>query len=166
MRHNTQLKQIFIVLLACGAALVAQVDTGVLSGTVSDGTGAVVPGANVEILNTGTNYRLTRETNASGLYVSPPLPPGPYRITVSSDGFRTAAKEVALNLSERIAIDFELEVGAVTESIDVEAIGTVLQTETATLSTLRSEQEVKELPNISRNFVDLMRYSEIGRAHV
>ena len=43
------------------------------------------------------------------------------------------------------------------ESIDVEAIGTVLQTETATLSTLRSEEEVKELPNISRNFVDLMR---------
>ena len=159
MRHKRLLNRIFIALLACGAALVAQVDTGVLSGTVSDGTGAVIPGASVEILNTGTNYQLTRESNASGLYVSPPLPPGTYRITVSSDGFRTAAKEVALNLSERIAVDFELEVGAVAESIDVEAIGAVLQTETATLSTLRSEQEVKELPNISRNFVDLMRYS-------
>ena len=150
---------ILAALFACSATLSAQVDTGVLSGTVSDGSGAVIPGANVEVLNTATNYQLTRETNASGLYVSPPLPPGPYRITISSQGFRTAAKEVALNLSERIAVDFELEIGAVAESVDVEAIGAVLQTETATLSTLRSEQEVKELPNISRNFVELMRYS-------
>ncbi len=150
---------VLAALFACGATLSAQVDTGVLSGTVSDGSGAIIPGANVEVLNTATNYQLTRETNASGLYVSPPLPPGPYRITISSEGFRTAAKEVALNLSERIAVDFELEIGAVAESVDVEAIGAVLQTETATLSTLRSEQEVKELPNISRNFVELMRYS-------
>ncbi len=106
MHHNTRLNLIFITLLSCSATLIAEVDTGVLSGTVSDGTGAVIPGANVEVLNTATNYRLTRETNASGLYVSPPLPPGPYRITVSSEGFRTVAKEVALNLSERIAVDF------------------------------------------------------------
>ena len=151
--------RILVALLAWSATLIAQVDTGVLSGTVSDGTGGVIPGANVEILNTATNYQLTRETNASGLFVSPPLPPGPYRVTVSSEGFRPAAKEIPLNLSERLAVDFELEIGTVAESIDVEAIGTVLQTETATLSTLRSEQEVKELPNISRNFVDLMRYS-------
>jgi hypothetical protein len=159
MQDSTRLYVILAALFASAATLSAQVDTGVLSGTVSDGSGAVIPGANVEVLNTATNYRLTRETNASGLYVSPPLPPGPYRITISSEGFRTVAKEVALNLSERIAVDFELEIGAVAESIEVEAIGAVLQTETATLSTLRSEEEVKELPNISRNFVDLMRYS-------
>ena len=159
MPDKTRLRPILFALLAWSATLMAQVDTGVLSGTVSDGTGGVIPGANVEILNTATNYQLARETNSSGLFVSPPLPPGPYRVTVSSEGFRSAAKEIALNLSERLAVDFELEIGAVAESIDVEAIGAVLQTETATLSTLRSEQEVKELPNISRNFVDLMRYS-------
>ena len=159
MQGKARLYAILAALFVCGATLTAQVDTGVLSGTVSDASGAVIPGASVEVLNTATNYLLTRETNASGLYVSPPLPPGPYRITVSSEGFRTVAKEVALNLSERIAVDFELEIGAVAESVDVEAIGAVLQTETATLSTLRSEEEVKELPNISRNFVDLMRYS-------
>lgn len=146
-------------LAACCNGLLAQVDTGVLSGTVSDSTGAVIPGASVAVLNTATDYTIPTEANASGLYVSPPLPPGPYRITVSTEGFRTAAKEIELNLGERIAVDFQLEVGAVAESIDVEAIGTVLQTETATLSTLRSEEEVKELPNISRNFVNLMRYS-------
>ena len=105
MHRDTRLYQIVIILVACSATLIAQVDTGVLSGTVSDGTGAVIPGANAEVLNTGTNYQLTLETNASGLYVSPPLPPGTYRITVASEGFRTAAKEVALNLSERIAVD-------------------------------------------------------------
>ncbi len=151
--------RLVLALPVCVWPLLSQVDTGVLSGTVTDISGAVIPGAQVEVLNTGTNYRLSRETNPSGLYVSPPLPPGPYRITVSTDGFRTAAKEVSLNLSERIAVDFELEVGSVAESIEVEAIAAILQTETATLSTQRSEQEVKELPNISRNFVDLMRYS-------
>ena len=150
---------ILIAVLSCGTAMLAQVDTGVLSGTVSDSTGAVIPGATVEVLNVLTNYRLSRETNPSGLYVSPPLPPGSYRITVKSEGFRPAAKEVALNLSERIAVDFRLELGTVAESIEVEAIAFVLQTESATLSTQRSEQELKELPNISRNFVNLMRFS-------
>ena len=150
---------LLVALLACGATLRAQVDTGVLSGTIADRSGAVIPRASVEVLNTATNYPLARETNASGLDVSPPLPPGPDRITISSEGFRTAAKEVSLNLSARIAVDFELETCAVAESVAAEAVRAVLRTLTATLSTLRSEQEVKERPNISRNFVDLMPYS-------
>ncbi|MCY4584372.1 MAG: carboxypeptidase-like regulatory domain-containing protein, partial [Chloroflexi bacterium] len=71
MQNKTARQYVVLAaLFACGATLSAQVDTGVLSGTVSDGSGAVIPGANVEVLNTATNYQLTRETNASGLYVS------------------------------------------------------------------------------------------------
>ena len=147
-------------LIVCSATLVpAQIDTGVLSGYVYDNSEAVIPGVKVTVQNTGTNYQLDLETTATGLYVSPPLPPGTYQITVIQEGFRTAAKQVELHLSERLAVDFTLEIGTLTESVTVEAVGATLQTETTTLGTLRTEREVKELPVNSRNFADLLRFS-------
>ena len=100
-----------LLLLGFAAALIAQVDTGVLSGTIFDNTDALVPGVKVTLTNIGTNYNLELETNAAGLYVSPPLPPGKYRIEVNQEGFQPAAKEIQLNLSERLAVDFTLQLG-------------------------------------------------------
>lgn len=151
-----------ILLLSLGigvSPLRAQIDTGVLSGTVLDDTGAVVPGVDVSVLNTGTNYSINLTTNASGLYVSPPLAAGQYRIEVTLEGFRPAAREVTLNIAERLAIDFTLQLGAVSEQVTVEAQGVVLQTEEATLSTFRTGREVRELPMNDRNFAELMRYT-------
>jgi outer membrane receptor protein involved in Fe transport len=139
--------------------LAAQVDTGILSGRVTDNSGLVVPGAKVVVLNTGTNYRLQLATNTDGLYVSPPLPGGQYRIEVSVQGFQTAVKQIGLNISERLAVDFTLRVGPVTETVTVEELGAVLQTETSTLSVFRTEKEFKELPNNSRLFSEIIRYS-------
>ena len=147
------------VLLAGVGLLTAQVDTGVLSGYVYDDSGAVIPGCAVTVRNVGTNYEFDLETNAAGLFVSPPLPPGTYRLTVLQEGFATAAKEVSLHLSERLALDFTLQIGSVAETVTVEAVGEVLQTENTTLSTLRTEREVKELPVNSRNFAELLRFS-------
>ena len=147
------------VLLAGLGLLTAQVDTGVLSGYVYDDSGAVIPGCAVTVRNVGTNYEFDLETNAAGLFVSPPLPPGTYRLTVLQEGFATAAKEVSLHLSERLALDFTLQIGSVAETVTVEAVGEVLQTENTTLSTLRTEREVKELPVNSRNFAELLRFS-------
>ena len=147
------------ILLASLGSLTAQVDTGVLTGYVYDDSGAVIPGAAVVVRNTGTNYEVGLETNATGLYVSPPLPPGTYRLTVQQAGFATALKEVSLHLSERLAVDFTLQVGTVAETVTVEAVGETLQTENTTLSTLRTEREVKELPVNSRNFAELLRFS-------
>ncbi|MDE0106579.1 MAG: TonB-dependent receptor [Bryobacterales bacterium] len=147
------------ILLASLGSLTAQVDTGVLTGYVYDDSGAVIPGTAVVVRNTGTNYEVGLETNATGLYVSPPLPPGTYRLTVQQAGFATALKEVSLHLSERLAVDFTLQVGTVAETVTVEAVGETLQTENTTLSTLRTEREVKELPVNSRNFAELLRFS-------
>lgn len=147
------------ILLASLGSLTAQVDTGVLTGYVYDDSGAVIPGTAVVVRNTGTNYEVGLETNVTGLYVSPPLPPGTYRLTVQQAGFATALKEVSLHLSERLAVDFTLQVGTVAETVTVEAVGETLQTENTTLSTLRTEREVKELPVNSRNFAELLRFS-------
>lgn len=150
---------LFFLIFSVATTVVAQVDTGVLSGTVFDNSDAVVPGVKVTLTNIGTNYSLELETNAAGLYVSPPLQPGTYRIEVRQEGFQPAAKEIQLSLSERLAVDFTLQLGAIAETVTVEAVGAVLQTETTTLSTLRTEREVKDLPNIGRIFAEVMRYS-------
>ena len=147
------------ILLASLGSLTAQVDTGVLTGYVYDDSGAVIPGTAVVVRNTGTNYEVGLDTNATGLYVSPPLSPGTYRLPVQQAGFATALKEVSLHLSERLAVDFTLQVGTVAETVTVEAVGETLQTENTTLSTLRTEREVKELPVNSRNFAELLRFS-------
>jgi hypothetical protein len=135
------------------------VDTGVIAGIIRDNAGALVPGAAVTISNTGTGYRLKLATNADGLYVSPPLPAGSYRVEVAQSGFRTAAKEFRLSIGERPSVDFVLELGAVTESVVVQAVAPVLQTETTTLSTVRSEEEIQSLPINGRNFAELVRFT-------
>ena len=147
----------WFVLLA--ALLQGQVDTGVLSGRVFDNTGAAVPGAKIHLVNTGTNYTLDLTTSADGLYVSPPLPPGNYRLEASHTGFQTEAKQLSLHLSERLAVDFNMKLGSMTESVTVQELAPVLQTENSTLSVLRSDQEVKDLPNNGRLFSEIIRYS-------
>jgi len=139
--------------------LSAQVDTGVLTGVVQDNGGAVVPGARVTVLNTGTGARVELTTNDSGLYVSPPMPAGTYRVEAVHTGFRGVARVVQLNVAERLGVNFSLEVGAVNESVTVQELAPVLQTETTTISTQRSEQEIKSIPVNSRNFAELVRFT-------
>jgi len=140
-------------------ALLAQVDTGVISGHVYDNSGAAVPNVRVKLKNLASNYSLELATNTAGLYVSPALPTGPYRIDVELTGFQPQARQLTLNLSERLAIDFSLVVGSLNESVTVEAVGPVLQTEDSTLSMLRSDREIRELPNNGRLFSEIIRYS-------
>ena len=145
---------------ACMAtALLAQVDTGVLSGRVYDNTGAVMPDARVKLKNLASNYSLELTTNSAGLYVSPALPTGPYRIDVDHAGFQPQARQLTLNLSERLAVDFSLTVGVVSDSVTVQALGAVLQTEDSTISVLRSDREIRDLPNNGRLFSEIIRYS-------
>jgi hypothetical protein len=149
------------VLLLCLAALpvAAQVDAGYVTGHVYDNSNAAIPQVAVEIRNVDTGYELKLSTNESGLYASPPLPAGRYRISVNQQGFQATAKEITLNLAERLGIDFTLSISTQTQSVDVTAVASVLQTENTTLSTFRSEGEVKDFPSNSRNYADIVRFS-------
>src|SRR5947208_15880792 len=108
-------RHVAISILLFAAAVFAQVDTGSVAGIVKDNGGAVVPSAGITISNTGTGYQVKLATNGDGVYVSPPLPAGVYRVEVSQSGFRPAAKEFRLSIGERPAVDFVLELGAVNE---------------------------------------------------
>src|SRR2546422_9324945 len=123
-----------LLILLFVSILGAQVDTGVIAGIVRDHDGARIPNAGVTILNAGTGYQAKVTTNGDGLYVSPPLPAGVYRVEVKQTGFRAAAKELRLSIGERPSIDFDLDLGSVMETVVVQAVAPVLQTETTTLS--------------------------------
>jgi hypothetical protein len=146
-----------VLLLAHGAF--AQVDTGTISGLVRDASGAPVPKARVVMRQEVTGITQEVATNDSGIYVSPPLRPGVYVVNVEAKGFERAAKQVQIDVSQRVSLNFDLTIGAVTETVQVQAVATILQTETSTLSNLRTERSIKDLPLNSRNFAQLIALS-------
>ena len=141
------------LLLAAAAALItaapaaAQVLYGSLVGTVSDGTGAVVPGAEIMAVNTGTGQELSSSTGADGLFRIVNVQIGSYDVTVTSDGFRThVASGVNVTANEVSRVDVDLVLGQVTEQVTVEASIAQLQTEKADTRSEITEESIQNLP--------------------
>src|SRR5206468_7790278 len=88
---------------------------GTITGEVKDSTGGVVPGATVTVLNKATNATRTTSSNGVGLFDFPALPPGTYTVTSELQGFRTATRDVALQVQQTARVDFTLELGTVSE---------------------------------------------------
>ncbi|HPQ14889.1 MAG TPA: carboxypeptidase-like regulatory domain-containing protein, partial [Bryobacteraceae bacterium] len=135
----------------------AQIDTGTITGRVADSTGAVVPGAKVTITQTETNFQSVTETNSEGIYRVGSLRPGPYRITVEAAGFKSFIRENAvLRTGDTMAINATLEVGAVSESIEVTAAVPLLETETSATGQVVSGDYQYALPLYQRNVKAIM----------
>ena len=137
----------------------SQVDTGTIAGTVRDSSGAILLRVKVSIVSDITGQKFEIETNSEGIYVSPPLRAGEYVITAAADGFERAARRAQLDVSQRAVIDFDLAVGSVTQEVTVVAVSPILQTESSTLSNVRTEKAIKDLPLNGRNFAQLLQLS-------
>src|ERR1700674_5469795 len=136
MRLRVPLPQLFVIVFLIGAA-VGQSPNGTISGLVLDPSGRAVPGAEVLIVNDATGIRYPGATNGEGIYAVPNLPPGPYRIQVSKMGFKTLIKpEIVLNVQDALAINFTLPVGAVTETVTVQAGAPLVKTESGSVGTV------------------------------
>jgi hypothetical protein len=147
----------FIAALAAVPGLYAQiVETGIITGVIRDNTGAVVIKAHVTLLNTGNGLASNATTDSQGLYVSPPLNPGDYDVQVDAPGFTKVVEHVRLEVGQRLAADVALAIGAATETVEVQGTNAVLQTESSTVSNLRTEEAVKDLPLNGRNFAELV----------
>ncbi len=135
-----------------------QVLYGSLVGTVTDQTGAVVPGATVAVKNANTGLTRETTTDAAGFYSIGNLQEGTYDLSVSKSGFKPSTqKGVGISINTVSRINASLEVGAVTESITVEASAAVLQTETSDVKTDINPAEVNNLPLTNyRNFQSLI----------
>jgi hypothetical protein len=138
------------------SSLQAQVDTGSITGSVKDPSGAVVSPAKVTMVNEGTGTRLSTTTGADGIYVFSPVRIGSYQLEVSAPGFKTEVQShIVVDVSARVLVDFKLLLGAVTETVEVASAAPVLQAEDASVGEVVDQRSVNNLPLNGRNFTFL-----------
>src|SRR5271157_5642745 len=121
--------QFLVVLCLCAIpSLLAQTDRGVITGTVKDASGAVVPGAQVTAIQPSTNANFRTSTTAAGDFTVPSLPVGSYRVRVETTGFKTyVANDVVVAAGATVELDVALEVGTAQQTIEVAANAQMLQ---------------------------------------
>jgi len=125
-------------------------------GTVSDPSGASVPGAQVTVTNQATAATFTALTDGSGLWRAPQLNPGVYDISVAAKGFSTLVrKDVQVRVADRLRVDLALQVGALTETVTVTEATPLLQVEDAALGQVVDNKTMIELPLNGRNWLQL-----------
>ena len=145
-----------MVLLLGSAPAFAQGLAGV-TGSVSDPTGAVIPGVEVTVTNAGTGASRTVITNETGTYSVAQLPPGTYNISASLPGFSTkSVNGVNLRVDETIVLNLPLEVGQVTDVVDVIASAEAVNTVDAKLGVGFDSRKIIDLPLNARNIVGLL----------
>jgi hypothetical protein len=148
----------FLLLLCSSALLRGQELAGTMVGTVTDPTGASIPGATVTITQIGVNGA-TRvvQTNAQGSYTATNLAAGNYAVTVAASGFQTySAQNVVLNVAQTRTVDAKLNVGAGTQTVTVQQSAVSIDTETSALAGTISGTQVRELQLNNRNFEQLL----------
>jgi carboxypeptidase family protein/TonB-dependent receptor-like protein len=147
---------LILMLLLASASGFAQVVTGTIAGRVTDATGAVVPGASVQVQNTETGLFRSIQTDSGGRYEARNLPPGSYTVTAQQAGFRTEVRRgTTLTVGSEVAVNMELTVGEVQEKIQVTEEAPAIETTSATLSGLVSQQQIRDLPLNGRSYDQL-----------
>ncbi|MBI3210185.1 MAG: carboxypeptidase regulatory-like domain-containing protein [Candidatus Solibacter usitatus] len=140
-------------------SLKAQTSTTQISGTVTDSSAAVVPGANVTLTNEATGIVLRQTTTVAGVYVFPAIPGGAYTVRVEAAGFRNAVRSaITVQINTPANIDIQLEVGAATESVQISATSELLQTSSSVLGNVVEQKSIVSLPLNGRNPLNLLMY--------
>jgi len=149
-------KAFVLALILLASSAWAQQDMGVITGLISDATGAAVPGAKVTVVNQETNETRSVETSSTGTYTVGPMRIGIYSVSVEKDGFRKAVwRDIKLSAQDRVRADFQLELGQLSEAVSVTAEAPLLQAETSSLAHVVNQRVIRELPLNGRNFQQL-----------
>ena len=143
-------------LLWSASPLHAQVDTGSISGTVTDSSGAVLHGATVKLINEGTSAELTTTAGDAGTYTFSPVRIGNYTLSASAQGFQTTTqRHLTVNVGAALLVNLTLKPGAVTETVEVTSTTPQLQTQDASVGQVVDSRNVNTLPLNGRNFTFL-----------
>ena len=138
---------ILAAMLLLSSQVYAQLDRGTITGTVTDPSGAVIPGAEITIRNTATNATYKTVSTAAGDYTGLNLPAGRYEVTVQAPGLKKLVRtDVVVNVSEVVRVDAALEVGQSQETVTVLASAETLHTDSAVTGQVLQNREVNELP--------------------
>lgn len=145
-------------LWAGGTPLVAQLQSGRILGSVSDAQVAGIPGATVTVTNLATNLSRTVVTDSQGNYVVTPLDPGTYRVSAVLEGFQKTVRDgIVLTVGQSARVDLALDLGTISTEVQVTADVPLLNTESASLSQVISNEQIVDLPLNGRGFHELAR---------
>ena len=148
---------LLVFLLSSTPVLRAQSTNASLAGRVTDPSKASIAVAKVAAISTATNLRYETNTNTSGEYFLANLPPGTYRLEIEKPGFKKLIKpEMILHVQDALAIDFEMTLGSASETVTVESGAPLVNTESATVSTVIDQKFVDSIPLNGRSFQTLI----------
>jgi hypothetical protein len=150
---------VVVALLSCQLAW-SQSESGTLAGTVTDSTGAVIPGATVTAKNAGTSAERTVKSGPDGVYVVPGLAPGIYDVTVTSGNFAAFKSRAEVTVGGKVTVDAQLSVALQTTTVEVVGEGgAAVNTQTQELSQIVNTQQMAQLPSLTRNAYDFVSIS-------
>ena len=156
-RHSRIVVLLSMALLSLCSAAGAQVTTGSILGTVHDSTGAVVPGATVTVTDNGKGTASTKQTDANGNYDVEFLIPGTYTVSVEMTGFkRSVSNNIALDIDQKAQVNFSLELGGTSETVEVNSTPPLIRLSSAELGDVVGKTQVEQLPLNGRNFAQLV----------
>lgn len=151
VRFATSASVLFLLVVAPGIAL-AQVDTGSIVGQITDLAGASVPDATVTIAEDNTGIRSVAHASSDGSFTFSPVKLGVYTVTAEKSGFKASVKQhVEVTIQSRLQINIKLEVGSVSESVQVESAAPLLETQSSSVQQLVDARAINELPLNGRN---------------
>ena len=140
-----------------GVAGESQVTTGTISGTVRDASEAVLPGAKITVLNEDTGIARSVVADAAGRFTAASLAVGNYKVTATQEGFQTEVRSgIVLTVGRQAVVDFQMQVGSVTQTVVVTGEAPLVDTTQSTVSTLVTTTTINELPLNGRSLSDLV----------
>jgi Carboxypeptidase regulatory-like domain len=151
---------VLMIATCAGAPAFGQAGQGSISGTVSDTTGAIVPGASVKALNEATGVTLSTVSTAAGVYSFISLSPGTYDLTVSAQGFKTLAhRNVGVSVDQVSMVNLALSVGSVSQTVIVKSSTDLMDMSNSTVGQLIGAAAIDRVPLLTRNVYDLIQLS-------
>ena len=140
----------------CGVCAFAQSTTATLSGRISDASGGVLPGVQVTVTNSATGIKRALTTDAGGKFIAAQLPPGPYEVSATMNGFETLVnKGVVLTVGQEANLELAMKVGAVSEQVTVTEDAPLVNTTSSAVAGVVEEKRIQELPLNGRDFSQL-----------
>ncbi|MDR3792067.1 MAG: carboxypeptidase regulatory-like domain-containing protein [Terracidiphilus sp.] len=143
----------------------AQTVSGTVTGTITDASGAILPSVTVKVTNTNTSQIRSSVTNAIGLFSIPALPPGPYTVEATANGFQQGVSSIILSVGQILNVNFQLKVGSTSEKVEVVANeSTGLETQTHDLTAVMDAVAMENMPEYAgyRNATFYAQTTEVG----
>jgi Carboxypeptidase regulatory-like domain len=141
------MRYVFATMLLFAATCTSQEFRATISGRITDAQNAIVPSVKITVVQIGTEAKFETVSDHDGLYAIPFLPPATYRLTAEAPGFKRYMRDnLAAGANERVGVDIQMEVGVVSETINVTAEASVLQTTTASTGQLISSAQIENMP--------------------